>query len=128
MRRKYRPGTLDCAICGAITDEWRFYRYMHASHVGSSDGEFYRFAGNRVFPNGFIEVEWNTKNASAIEIKLLPGEADEAKITVDGASSICRADKCGVITLPSTGKDKTTLRIEKTGKFYPPVVYIRSIK
>ena len=128
LRRELRNSSIDSVIAGGFGDHYRIFRYMHASHAEIKAGVPVRYAGNSVFPNGFIEVELNTKNASAIEIKLLPGEADEAKITVDGASSICRADKCGVITLPSTGKDKTTLRIEKTGKFYPPVVYIRSIK
>lgn len=49
------PGVLDLVIPGALTDDWRNGRYMHASHAAILDGRPSRIAGNQVFPNGFVE-------------------------------------------------------------------------
>ena len=125
MRQKYRPGTLDCAICGAITDEWRFFRYMHASHVGSSDGEFYRFAGNRVFPNGFVEVELaRPANGGKLSVFGDPSETAKFRISLDGGSPIDAAfDAEGVAEFPVGPGGKTVkVRISKApGAYYPRI-------
>ena len=59
-RAKYTnyPGVIDLIIPGAITDDWRCGRYMHASHALIKNGEPARYVGNQVFPNGFIEVKF----------------------------------------------------------------------
>jgi len=56
MRKKYSAGMADCIIAGAITDEWRIERYMHAAHSTINNGEIFRFAGNTVFPNGYLKM------------------------------------------------------------------------
>ncbi|MBR7131077.1 MAG: hypothetical protein IKC82_03685 [Lentisphaeria bacterium] len=56
MRKKYSSGCIDCIIAGGITDEWRIERYMHAAHSTVNDGEIFRFAGNTVFPNGYLKM------------------------------------------------------------------------
>ena len=56
MRQKYTKNAFDSVVCGVLTDEWRICRYMHASHVSQENGEFFRYAGNTVFPNGYIEM------------------------------------------------------------------------
>jgi hypothetical protein len=42
-------------IAGGISDEWRIERYMHAAHSTVNDGEIFRYAGNTVFPNGYLK-------------------------------------------------------------------------
>ena len=56
MRKKYAANAIDCVIAGGITDEWRIERYMHAAHSTVNDGEIFRYAGNTVFPNGYLKM------------------------------------------------------------------------
>ena len=128
LRAELAPGSIDLIIPGGFGDHYRIYRYMHASHAELRDGVPVRYAGNTVFPNGFIEVDLNTATASAVEIKLLSGSADKARITLAGQTSICHANADGVIALPIRGQAHTVIKIEKADKTYPPVVYIRSVR
>lgn len=128
LRRELHDSSVDLVIAGGFGDHYRIFRYMHASHAEIKSGVPVRYAGNSVFPNGFIEVELNTADASAIEIKLLPENSEKIKLTVDGEIRLCSADIDGIIKFPANGKKISTIRIEKAGKTYPPVVYIRSIK
>ena len=57
MRKKYLANAFDGILPGAITDEWRIWRYMHASHAAENNGELFRFAGNAVFPNGELHIK-----------------------------------------------------------------------
>ena len=131
MRQKYRPGTLDCAICGAITDEWRFYRYMHASHVGSSEGEFFRFAGNKVFPNGFIEVELERpENGGKVVVHGDTAETALFRIALDGKGPVDAVfDARGIAEFPVARGGKTVkVRITKApGAFYPRIRAVATI-
>lgn len=48
---------IDLVIPGAVTDEWRCGRYMHACHAILKDGRPCRIVGNPVFPNGTLTLE-----------------------------------------------------------------------
>jgi hypothetical protein len=52
-----KSGLIDLIIPGAITDDWRCGRYMHASHTAVINGQPTRIVGNQVFPNGFVELQ-----------------------------------------------------------------------
>lgn len=56
MRKKYAANAIDCVIAGGISDEWRIERYMHAAHATVNEGEIFRYAGNTVFPNGYLKM------------------------------------------------------------------------
>ena len=115
--------TADCVICGVLTDEWRIARYMHASHVSRENGEFFRYAGNTVFPNGYIDM---TLACPAGSSKLLvygdTSETDSFQISIDGGEKItARFNSSGVAEFDlSAVKDKVQLRLSKApGVFYP---------
>ena len=76
MRQKYLAGAVDGILPGAITDEWRIWRYMHASHAAENDGELFRYAGNTVFPNG--ELHMKLQSAAGAEILEFYGESSAA--------------------------------------------------
>ena len=50
------PEAYDTAIAGAISDDWRFGRFMHASHALIHNERPARLVGNTIFPNGFVRV------------------------------------------------------------------------
>jgi hypothetical protein len=52
-----KSGLIDLIIPGAITDDWRCGRYMHASHTAVINGQPTRIVGNQVFPNGFVKLQ-----------------------------------------------------------------------
>ena len=51
---KELDGAIDFIIPGAITDEWRCERAMHACHAILKNGRPCRIVGNQVFPNGTL--------------------------------------------------------------------------
>ena len=51
---KELDGAIDFIIPGAITDEWRCERAMHACHAILKNGRPCRIIGNQVFPNGTL--------------------------------------------------------------------------
>ena len=60
---KELDGAIDFIIPGAITDEWRCERAMHACHAILKNGRPCRLVGNQVFPNGTLgfTLEGNEK-------------------------------------------------------------------
>jgi hypothetical protein len=60
---KELDGAIDFIIPGAITDEWRCERAMHACHGILKNGRPCRIVGNQVFPNGTLgfTLEGNEK-------------------------------------------------------------------
>ncbi len=117
-REKYLTGCEDGIIAGGITDDWRIYRYMHASHSVIHNGVPARWAGNRVFPNGFFEIELKRG-----EELLIYGATDETKkfiLTCDGKRIAAEFDDNGVFSMPLEKSDKPVLlRLEKDGAAYP---------
>ena len=120
MRKKYLPGTVDGIICGSITDEWRQARYMHASHAHIDEtGEIFRFAGNTVFPNGFVEMELT--RAGKLVIYGSSAETDKFRITIDDGARQEAAfiNNVAEFDLPAGGKTVKVKLEKSTGSFYP---------
>ena len=123
MRRKYSRDTVDCVICGVLTDEWRIARYMHASHVSIENGEFCRYAGNTVFPNGYIDMTLACpENGGKLLIYGDITETDAFQISINGAEKfIVKFNDNGAaeVAIPD-GKDKVQIRLCKApGIYYP---------
>ncbi len=123
MRKKYCPDTRDSIICGAVTDEWRIARYMHASHASIENGEFFRFAGNTVFPNGFIDMELaRPANGGKLVIYGDTTETANFRIELDGAApadAVFNADGVAEFAIPG-GNDPVRVKLTKaTGTYYP---------
>ena len=117
-KRKFLPGAVDGIITGAVTDDWRIARYMHASHAALHNGLPSRWAGNRVFPNGFMEME--LKRGAELVIY---GDAETTRrftLICDGKRIAAAFDEKGVFALPlPAGKDTVSVRLEKEGTVYP---------
>ena len=123
MRKKYLADAFDGILCGAITFEGRCARYMHGCHVSESKGGFYRFAGNTVFPNGYLDMALAVPEEGG---KLLiygdTEETNEFTISIDGAKgekATFDAEGKAEFSLPA-GKKDFMLRLTKApGVFFP---------
>ena len=117
-KEKFLPGCEDGIITGGITDDWRIIRNMHASHAILHDGLPSRWAGNRVFPNGFIEME--LKRGEQLVIFGDPEETRNFTLICDGRRMAAEFDADGRFSLSLPSSDKNvSVRLEKTGKIYP---------
>ncbi len=119
--KKYRPGTVDCVIGGAISNDWRCGRYMHASHAELVDGLPVRIVGNRVFPNGFVRMEM-TRPANGGKVRFYGCSrfARDFAVEVDGQRTTCRFDDSWQYELPvKPGSDPVVIQLEKCGREYP---------
>ena len=92
---------------------------MHGSHAVIQNGFPGRWAGNRVFPNGFFEVVLSGGRELVIY-----GDASETKaltVTVNGTAQECRLDAEGVCRIPlgAEAEKELTVRISKSGTLYP---------
>ena len=117
-KEKFLTGCEDGVITGGITDDWRIVRYMHASHAALHRGLPSRWAGNRVFPNGFFEVELERGDELIIR-----GAAEETRrfiLTCDGKRMAAEFDADGVFAMPlPPSEKKVSVRLEKDGAVYP---------
>jgi len=108
------PGALDVVIPGALTDEIRCVRYMHASHVEVRDGRIGRYVGNTVFPNGFLDVVVKCAAGRRLHLRgkgiCLLQIAGSAPLTV-------RLEDSPVLPLPNAGECK--LHFRKCGADFP---------
>ena len=116
-RKKFLSGCVDGIICGGICDDIRIYRYMHASHAVLHNGYPARWAGNRVFPNGFFEFDLN--RAENLCIHGDPA-VKEFFLNCDGNRQLCRFDDDGNCTVKlAPGAESVHIRVEKSGRDYP---------
>ena len=117
-RKKFLTGCADGIITGGITDDWRIARYMHASHAVLHNGLPSRWAGNRVFPNGFMEME--LKRGAELAVFGAPEVTRRFSLICDGRRMDAEFDENGVFTMPLTPSDKNvSVRLEKNGSAYP---------
>jgi hypothetical protein len=117
-KKQFLKGCEDGIITGGITDDWRIYRYMHASHSVLHNGLPSRWAGNRVFPNGFIEME--LKRGKELVIHGATDAAKKFTLTCDGKTTVVEFDENGVFSMPLAGSGETVkIRLEKHGNAYP---------
>ena len=116
-RRNFLTGSIDGIICGGIFDNIRIYRYMHASHALMHNNYPARWAGNRVFPNGFFE--FTLKRGKELHIYGDPAVKDFI-LSCDGIRREFTFDPQGkcVIKL-ECGDENVLIRVEKSGKEYP---------
>ena len=117
-RQKFLPGCVDGIITGGISDDWRIARYMHASHAVLHNGLPSRWAGNRVFPNGFIEME--LKRGTELLVYGAPEVTRRFTLVCDGRRIAAEFDDNGVFALPLPPAGETvSVRLEKDGAVYP---------
>ncbi len=131
MRWKSMPGIADYIVCGGVGDDWRVRRYMHASHAHLEDGRVSRTAGNRVFPNGFIECELTLPQKGGVRLRV---EGDRTKsagvsLSIDGGAAVAIAYdengrfECELASSPvhsrPARRGQVTVRLQKSGADYP---------
>lgn len=122
-----QPGLIEAVACGGLADDWRVVRYMHASHARLDNGRVARAAGNRVFPNGFLECTLAVppSGEGRLVIKTDPAKAAGFRLTVDGEARDVACDPDGVYEVrvkAAAGSKVVKIRIQKSGATYP-VVY-----
>ena len=122
-RKEFGDGAYDVILCGSLLDEWRVARYMHSAHASVENGYPFRWSGNTVFPNGFLDMELSRpENACTLAIYGDTQETADFVCTVDGgARQQLKFDEngCCLVALPA-GKDKVAIRVEKApGVYYP---------
>lgn len=117
-KEKFLAGKKDGVITGGITFEARILRFMHASHAVIHNGYPARWAGNRVFPNGFFEVK--LKRGKTLAIYGDPDAASDFSAVIDGKRFELSLNDDGVCFMPlEPGADDVCVRLEKRGKAYP---------
>ena len=119
--KKYQPGTADCVICGAVSNDWRCGRYMHASHAQLVNGLPVRIVGNKVFPNGFVDMEM-TRPANGGKVRFYGCSqfARDFTVEVDGQRTNCTFGDTWQVELPvKAGSGPVLIRLEKCGREYP---------
>ncbi len=133
-RWRARRGMVDFVVCGGLLDDIRVVRYMHASHARLMDGRPARLAGNRVFPNGFIEVRLAvpTDGNARLVIQGDAGAGREFRLIIDGADQVARFGHRGeseIAVVPAEGRGAGTVdvRIQKLGTDYPAIFGIGTV-
>ena len=117
-RAKFLKTCVDGIITGGVTDDGRIARYMHGSHSGTYNGLPSRWAGNRVFPNGFLEMELG--RGKELVIYGAPEETPFFTLACDGKSIPAEFDAEGKFTMPlPAGTQKVHVRLSKRGAVYP---------
>ncbi len=120
MRKKYSANAIDCVIAGGITDEWRIERYMHAAHSTVNDGEIFRFAGNTVFPNGYLK--FYVKRGSKLVIYGDTTETSDFCIELDNGDKMqltFDADNRAEIVIPAGSGDLLVKLTKAPGIIFP---------
>jgi len=125
LRAELEPGGVDLVLPGSFGDQYRIFRYMHASHSELKNGVPVRYAGNSVFPNGFFEVELACVPGGTIRIGLLDDAPSDIGVTVNGVRRKVAVPAGGTVELTAPS-ELVTLRLEKSGSHYPAVFAISS--
>ena len=122
-----RPGVFDFVVCGGFLDDIRVNRSMHASHARLWNGRPARFAGNRVFPNGYMKVSLALPPGRSARL-VLQGDAGAARrfsLTIDGRMSGAEFSSAGEygceIKGAESGLGSVEVRVRKLGSIYPAI-------
>ena len=91
MALKARADVIDFVVPGGIYDDNRVDRPMHGAYPEIVDGRPVRWAGNSIFPNGTIRVEFKDVPGARVEVVLSPrGAADfeKSETSANGVRSV----------------------------------------
>lgn len=129
-RRWQELGAVDFVVAGGLYDDVRVQRYMHASHARLIDGRPARVAGNRVFPNGFVDVTLVVPREVSAQL-LIEGDAGRARqfaVCVDGVGQAASFSAAGLFecSLPA-GRSRVCVRIQKRGADYPAIFGVGAV-
>ncbi|MBO5760533.1 MAG: exo-alpha-sialidase [Lentisphaeria bacterium] len=117
-KERFLEYSVDGIITGGISDDWRIARYMHASHSILHNNLPARYAGNRVFPNGFMEME--LERGEELLIYGAMDVTDKFILVCDGERIHGKLDENGVFQMPLPASDKkVSIHLEKDGVDYP---------
>ena len=131
-----QPGVIDSVVCGGLADDHRIIRYMHASHARLERGHPVRFAGNRVFPNGFIEcrLEAPAQGSCRLVITGDPTQSDGFHLWINGHDREAVYDAQGHFETelspapPAGALRAVVVRILKSGARYPAIRTIATLR
>jgi hypothetical protein len=133
-RWRGRPGLFDLVVCGGFLDDIRVDRSMHAGHARLSNDRPARFAGNRVFPNGYLDVSLELPPVRRARI-VIQGEAGAARrfsLTIDGRMSEAEFSAAGEydgeIEGAGSGAGSVAVRVQKLGSAYPAIFGIAVLR
>lgn len=124
---KMEKNLVDNLVCGGLLDEWRVKRYMHGSGFELLDDRPVRLAGNKVFPNGFLECILTAKSDQPNELLIrLHGSGGPVKVTVNDGNFVIAPsvpDGFCTITIPARPEHdgKLRVRLEKVGATPPRI-------
>ena len=117
-RKQFLKDHIDGIIPGGLYDDHRIWRYMHGSHSVVRNGLPCRWAGTRVFPNGFFEVK--LKNGRELVIYGDMTETKKFTVTINGKVHKAQFDDNGIYKIPlEAGGESITVRLSKEGAVYP---------
>ena len=117
-RKQFLKDHVDGVIAGGLYDDHRIYRYMHGSHSVIQHGLPGRWAGNRVFPNGFFEVK--LKGGDELVVFGDVTETRKFTISINGISRKALLDSDGICKFPlDPSCAEVTVRLSKEGLTYP---------
>ncbi|HYD85776.1 MAG TPA: hypothetical protein VEA63_17030, partial [Opitutus sp.] len=131
-----RSDVVDFIVCGGLLDDFRVHRFMHAAHAPLLDGRPARVAGNRVFPNGFIECRLTvpSRGKFLLVVKGAPSKSKGFRLTVNGKTADVLYGENGTFEhlaeLPAgvSGVDRfLNIRIQKSGTNYPWIHSIAAV-
>ena len=117
-RKQFLKDHVDGVIVGGLYDDHRIYRYMHGSHSVVQHGLPGRWAGNRVFPNGFFEVR--LKGGEELVVFGDVTETRKFTISINGKKQNALLDADGICKFPlDPACAEVTVRLSKDGLIYP---------
>jgi hypothetical protein len=123
-----RPGAVDFVVPGGLVDDIRVNRYMHASHARLLEERPVRFVGNRVFPNGFIDVRLALpkRESARLVVTAHAGAARQLCVVVNGKAHVARLSavgefSCDLLRQVGAASPAVHIRIQKQGAEYPAV-------
>ncbi len=113
------PDVIDAIVCGAVTDDFRLGRYMHGSYARLENGVPVQQVANGVFPNGFVEVEFDVPvSGGKLVLFSLPEARTAFRCRVENRRLNGAFGEGGRWECPLSG-GRVKVRIEKAGPEFP---------